>query len=599
MSSYLHRFADAARTPPRTPQTAVIPGREADQATNNAGGVAFVQDDWARLRAWLILGSEGGTYYVAQQELTAENTTVLGRCLAENGVRVVELARDVSLAGLAPRNDQAIYALARAIGHPSDLVRAAARTAVPAICRTGTHLFMLVAFLDAMGGWGPAKRRAIARWYEAQSAEQLAYQMAKYQRRGTWSHHDVLHVAHPRLGSVDPVTRNTGRPVPGDARHLDLHPKARLANWAKSGRMRQPASGSGTDPLAIVAAMQEAQAQEDTAYGLGRVVALIHGHGLTREMVPSWALGRAATWQALLPTMPITALVRNLPTMTRAGLFDAFAGGHADLVWDRLHDVGRIRRGRVHPIQALVAARTYAAGRSERGSATWTPVDRIERALDDLVDLSFQAVEPTGKTFLVAIDVSGSMKSPIPGVPSISCAEACAVLSLVALRREPHAIARGFSDDNRSITWSGGRTSVTNRSPMIDLGIRSGDTIGEAARKANKNTGGGTDCALPMIEAERQGWDVDCFVVLTDNETWYGTVHPCQALESYRQARGRDARLVVVGMASNGFSIADPGDPRSLDVVGFDPGTPHLISSFATGFAADVAAEAAEDEPAE
>ena len=58
---------------------------------------------------------------------------------------------------------------------------------------------------------------------------------------------------------------------------------------------------------------------------------------------------------------------------------------------------------------------------------------------------------------------------------------------------------------------------------------------------------------------------------------------PAEALRDYRQASGIDARLVVVGMVSNGFSIADPADPGMLDVVGFDTATPQLISDFAAG----------------
>ena len=48
------------------------------------------------------------------------------------------------------------------------------------------------------------------------------------------------------------------------------------------------------------------------------------------------------------------------------------------------------------------------------------------------------------------------------------------------------------------------------------------------------------------------------FVTYTDSETWAGGVHPAHALADYRRASGIDARLVVVGMVSNGFSIADP-----------------------------------------
>jgi 60 kDa SS-A/Ro ribonucleoprotein len=46
---------------------------------------------------------------------------------------------------------------------------------------------------------------------------------------------------------------------------------------------------------------------------------------------------------------------------------------------------------------------------------------------------------------------------------------------------------------------------------------------------------------------------------------------------------GIPARLVVVGMASNGFSIASPADGGMLDVVGFDTATPQVIADFGVG----------------
>lgn len=54
---------------------------------------------------------------------------------------------------------------------------------------------------------------------------------------------------------------------------------------------------------------------------------------------------------------------------------------------------------------------------------------------------------------------------------------------------------------------------------------------------------GGTDCALPMLWAARQGVAVDTFVVYTDNETWAGQIHPSGPTcwrwwASIRQRRG-------------------------------------------------------------
>jgi 60 kDa SS-A/Ro ribonucleoprotein len=91
---------------------------------------------------------------------------------------------------------------------------------------------------------------------------------------------------------------------------------------------------------------------------------------------------------------------------------------------------------------------------------------------------------------------------------------------------------------------------------------------------------GGTDCALPMVEALKNRWAIDTFVVYTDNETWAGSIHPAQALRLYRERMGIAAKLVVVAMASNGFSIADPDDAGMLDVVGFDTATPQVIAGF-------------------
>ena len=84
-----------------------------------------------------------------------------------------------------------------------------------------------------------------------------------------------------------------------------------------------------------------------------------------------------------------------------------------------------------------------------------------------------------------------------------------------------------------------------------------------------------------MLYAQALEREVDTFVVYTDSETWTGDVHPVQALRDYRRASGIDARLVVVGMVSSGFSIADPADAGMLDVVGFDMATPALVADFA------------------
>ena len=118
---------------------------------------------------------------------------------------------------------------------------------------------------------------------------------------------------------------------------------------------------------------------------------------------------------------------------------------------------------------------------------------------------------------------------------------------------------------------------------LTPLAISARERLDDAVKTISDLPFGGTDCALPMLYAQAQEREVDTFAIYTDSETWAGDVHPAQALQEYRQASGIDARLVVVGTVSNGFSIADPADPGMLDVVGFDTATSQLISDFARG----------------
>jgi 60 kDa SS-A/Ro ribonucleoprotein len=120
-------------------------------------------------------------------------------------------------------------------------------------------------------------------------------------------------------------------------------------------------------------------------------------------------------------------------------------------------------------------------------------------------------------------------------------------------------------------------------SGLSTLDISPRQRLDDVVKRISGLTFGGTDCALPMLEALKHRWPIDLFVVYTDSETWAGQVHPAQALRQYRERMGIPARLVVVGMASNGFSIADPTDAGMLDVVGFDTATPQVIADLGAG----------------
>ncbi len=120
-------------TAKKTPQSKPIPGREKDMTRNNAGAMAFKADSWERFQRFLIISSEGGSYYVGEQDLTTINVDNVRACIANDGLRAVKLITDISVAGRAPKNDPALYALALAASYSDIKVREAALAASPAV----------------------------------------------------------------------------------------------------------------------------------------------------------------------------------------------------------------------------------------------------------------------------------------------------------------------------------------------------------------------------------------------------------------------------------------------------------------------------------
>jgi 60 kDa SS-A/Ro ribonucleoprotein len=167
---------------------------------------------------------------------------------------------------------------------------------------------------------------------------------------------------------------------------------------------------------------------------------------------------------------------------------------------------------------------------------------------------------------MLALDVSGSMGGGmIAGVPGLSPRHGSAAMALVTANTEPNYTIVSFQDK------------------IVPLNISARMRLDDAVKATHNLPFGATDCAQPMLYALEKNLKVDTFVIYTDSETWFGSIHPAQALQDYREQMGIPAQLIIVGMVSNGFTIADPNDAGMLDVVGFDSAAPQLISDFARG----------------
>ncbi|MBF6328070.1 TROVE domain-containing protein [Nocardia transvalensis] len=514
------------------------------QVRNTAGGFTFEVTPQQRLRRFLVLGTDGGTYYVGARDLTKDNAQVVLDFARNHTAELVDEVVAISTAGRAPRQNPALFALAAAASVGDQDGRRSALDALPLVARTGTQLFLFARYIEQFRGWGRGLRRAVGRWYTDKSIEDLSYQLVKYRQREGWSHRDLLRLSHTPGYTADDTRR-------------------RLYDWV-CGR------GGSLDGLRLVEGFQRAQAA-----AAGEIPQLVREYRLSWEMLPDAALDQAATWEALLDNgIPQTALLRQLPRLTRLGLLSPLAARTA-AVAAQLADADRLRTARVHPVNLLVALRTYAAGRAARGDSAWEPSRPIVDALDAAFYAAFGAVEPTGKRYLLALDVSGSMTVPISGLP-LTAREASAALALVTASTESSCEIVGF-------TSGGGGCHRHPAAALTPLSIGPRQRLADAIGAVSNLPFGGTDCALPMLYALQRKLDVDVFAVYTDNETWAGSVHPHQALQQYRREINPEAKLSVVAMTATDFTIADPADAGMLDVAGFDSAVPALLADFARG----------------
>lgn len=530
-----------------TGQRAPLSGAAHRQIQNCAGGFVFGASDWVRLDRFLVLGSEGGSYYASPPKLTVENADAVMRLIAADGVKVVARIVAVSTAGRAPRQDPAIFALALCLKRGEAETRAAAVDAVSAVCRTATHLFALAEMVQALGGWGRGTRRAFAAWYTDRGEQSLALQAVKYQQREGWSHRDLLRLCHAKA------------PTPG---HQAVY------RWICKGFDDGFPDAIPVESLRLPWAMAQVQAHADSP---ATVAAFVRAHQLPRECLPSSALKSPAVWEAMLFSgsgMPLTAMLRNLASMTAIGVFERSQKA-LERVITTLTSPAALRAARVHPLSVLVALETYRRGQGVKGKLSWTPEPSLLAALDRAFYLAFSTIEGSGRRHLLAIDVSGSMEcGTVAGMTGISPRVGAAAMAMATLKAEPSVEVVAFSDR------------------LVPVDLSRDKTLESVVDHLRRVPMGGTDCAAPMLYAVEKRLKIDVFVVYTDSETWSGKVHPVEALRRYRQATGIPAKLIVVGMLSNKFSIADPTDAGMLDVVGFDTNAPQVMADFARRSAA-------------
>jgi 60 kDa SS-A/Ro ribonucleoprotein len=511
-----------------------IVGRESEMKKNDAGGYSFISSDWLVLQNFLILGTEGGSFYVQEQKLTDRAATIVNKCVAADGNRVLDMISTISTNGRAVRNTPALFALAVCASSKDETIKRRAMSLLKDVARTGTHLLNFFAYIKSMRGSGRVIRTGIANWFHSLSSSDLSFQLTKYKNRDGWSWADVLRLSHVKSSNSGELVmfKNALGKLTEQEKDMYLYGAAR-AEW------------------------ELAKCESTMA-----VVKLINGDTyVTHEMIPTIYKKSPDVWAALLSKgMGVTAMIRNLGNMTSYGVFQN--PDNLDIVLKTLTSKEAIKKSRVHPLAIAMAMRTYDLGHGLKGDNSWNPIRKIVDALDTAFVYAFDNVVPTGKRIYLACDVSGSMTWPIAGMEYFKSSEASAMLAMLFARVEKNSVVRGFS------------------TKMVDLGITKNDSLLAAARKTAGMTFGGTNCSTPFIDAMNRGEDFDAFIVISDGDDWHGSNFPSQAKEQYEKKVGHPVKFIAVSTKVTTTQITDPKDPNQITMVGFDTVIPQAISAF-------------------
>ena len=516
------------------------------QVKNNAGGYVFEVSPKSRLERFLIIGTDGGTYYTSETTLTRDNVSFVTKLIQEDEALVLSTVLDVSTNGRAYRNSPALFTIALLLVDGKN--KSATAAALPKVARTATMLFELVQYIENLGGWGRAKKNAVASWYETKAIDDLAYQLVKYRQRNGWTHRDVMRLSHPK--GVD----------------------SNLVNFALGKEY-------GTVPE-IITGFNAVQATETSA----RAVEVLKQYtNLPWETIPTQHLKDLKVWKTLFYNGQLNgqALLRNITRLARLNAFTdlKFTKDYCD----KLTDAAMIEKTRLHPIQYLNAIVVHTNGQTDRKgyyrrTKDWDSSPMILDALQKGFYQAFKSVVPAGKRTFLALDVSSSMNSPAPGT-ELSCAQVAGAVAMTIARTEPMYCIAGFTSNGHN-GWYNHRSGNTQ---LTQLNINASTNLNAAFAEVQKNNFGSTDCSLPILSALESKMEIDTFVVLTDNETYAGSIHPFQALKKYRKEMGIDAKLAVFGVSATNFSIADPSDLGMMDFVGFDSNAPKVLADFSAG----------------
>ncbi|XP_061903073.1 RNA-binding protein RO60-like [Entelurus aequoreus] len=515
-------------------------------------GSQWEVSDHTRLCRFLCYGSDQMTYTAREQAgLGMERVGSMLSMLQEGqGVQVVETIQRFAQDGQAVRLEPCIFALALCSQHSELKTRQAAFKALKEVCPQPAHLFSFIQYKKELkedmkcGMWGRALRKAVSDWYSGQDALSLAAAVSTCKQRQGWSHQDLLRLSH---------TKPADEAIALICQYVTKEWKDVQVAYADKDN-----SDEVSKVLSYLEVVEKARHSCDET----EVITLIEEHNLEREQLLTDHLKSKSVWRALLKEMPLHSVLKILGKMTFKKVLQP-GSSETEVLCETIRSEAALKKAKVHPFSIQLASENYKRGQGYEGKTKWEADANILKALDFAFYKSFFNVEPVGKRFIVAVDVSTSLNSMVPGT-SVSTAVAAALIAMVFARTEKGTRVLKYSEGAlKPCSVSADMTLAQMTDELIKISVKS------------------TDCTLPITWATKKGRPADVFIILTNNALSPLSANPVAALKKHRKKTRCQSKLVICGLTSGGGTLVDLGDRGLLNISGFDLGAFTVIRNFA------------------
>lgn len=258
-------------------------------------------------------------------------------------------------------------------------------------------------------------------------------------------------------------------------------------------------------------------------------------------------------WRTIAENMPWNTFRMNLNMLHKRGVFDdrEFLRKMAA----KLSDADSVRKAKALPYALFTAYQNTED----------IPME-LRNALQDAAEVATENVPTFDGDVVLAIDVSGSMGTPVTGnrgtvTTKTRCVDLAGLMAACVLRQNKNARVIMFDTQTHSAQLNPRDSIMTNGAAIARFG------------------GGGTDTSLPLALLNREGAKPTLVIYVSDNESWSGRRLNTASQWDILKKRVPQAKLVNIDIQPYASSQV-PDQKDVLNIGGFSDAIWPVIAEF-------------------